>query len=209
MKLCAAMNQRTASGALSLIANDVALSRSIQPPHWVADSSHVAGRIAPAACASVTQGRGRGRKQVVYNPADAEVFLPRLLPVLDVASSSVADPEVRAVVAVAHKGLDDLHAAAISGANAQARPAAPPFVSAASRHCLGSRENRVGCALPHSLVDVISDVICSAASIFVAALICDAWCACSSPISVSFDCHRQLNAAAARKVWWGVMRRRQ
>lgn len=59
--------------------------------------------------------------QVVYNPADAEVFLPRLLPVLDIASNSVADPEVRSVVATAHKGLDDLHAAAISGANAQVR----------------------------------------------------------------------------------------
>lgn len=33
--------------------------------------------------------------QVVYNPEDAEVFLPRLLPVLDTASQSVSDPEVR------------------------------------------------------------------------------------------------------------------
>ena len=32
--------------------------------------------------------------QVVYNPEDAEVFLPRLLPVLDTASQSVSDPEV-------------------------------------------------------------------------------------------------------------------
>jgi hypothetical protein len=31
---------------------------------------------------------------VVYNPEDAEVFLPRLLPVLDTASQSVSDPEV-------------------------------------------------------------------------------------------------------------------
>lgn len=32
--------------------------------------------------------------QVVYEPEDAEVFLPRLLPVLDAASQSIADPEV-------------------------------------------------------------------------------------------------------------------
>ena len=31
---------------------------------------------------------------MVYNPEDAEVFLPRLLPVLDTASQSVSDPEV-------------------------------------------------------------------------------------------------------------------
>ena len=80
----------------------------------------------------------------MYNPADAEVFLPRLLPVLDAASSSVADPEVRAVVAVAHKGLDDLHAAAISGANAQARPAVPPSASAPPQHRPDSREDRGG-----------------------------------------------------------------
>lgn len=164
--------------------------------------SNAAGRSAPAACASVTQGRGRERAQVVYNPADAEVFLPRLLPVLDVASSSVADPEVRAVVAVAHKGLDDLHAAAISGANAQARPAAPPFASAASRRRLESREDGAGCALSHSLVGVISDMICSLTFILVAPLIGDAWCVSISPTS----CLRlppPTNAAAAQRVWRG------
>lgn len=58
--------------------------------------------------------------KVVYDPADAEVFLPRLLPVLDQASSGVSDPEVRAVVATAHTALDDLHAAALAGVHTKA-----------------------------------------------------------------------------------------
>ena len=57
--------------------------------------------------------------QVVYNPADATVFLPRLLPALEKATQTIPDPEARAVVEDAHKALlklgDDGAAAAAAG----------------------------------------------------------------------------------------------
>ena len=43
--------------------------------------------------------------QVVYNPADATVFLPRLLPALEKATQTIPDPEARSVVEDAHKAL--------------------------------------------------------------------------------------------------------
>ena len=46
--------------------------------------------------------------QVVYNPADATVFLPRLLPALEKATQTIPDPEARAVVEDAHKALQKL-----------------------------------------------------------------------------------------------------
>ena len=45
---------------------------------------------------------------MVYNPADATVFLPRLLPALEKATQTIPDPEARGVVEDAHKALQKL-----------------------------------------------------------------------------------------------------
>jgi len=45
---------------------------------------------------------------VVYNPADATVFLPRLLPALEKATQTIPDPEARGVVEDAHAALQKL-----------------------------------------------------------------------------------------------------
>ena len=47
---------------------------------------------------------------MVYNAADATVFLPRLLPAMEKASQTIPDPEARAVVEDAHKALEKLGA---------------------------------------------------------------------------------------------------
>lgn len=46
-----------------------------------------------------------GSTQLVDNPADAEVFLPRLLPGLERVSTEVSDPECRGVATAAHTTL--------------------------------------------------------------------------------------------------------
>ena len=43
--------------------------------------------------------------QLVDNPADAAVFLPRLLPGLERVSAEVSDPECRGVATTAHNTL--------------------------------------------------------------------------------------------------------
>ena len=48
--------------------------------------------------------------QVVYNPSDATVFLPRLLPALEKATQTIPDPEARAVVEEAHVAMIKLGA---------------------------------------------------------------------------------------------------
>ncbi len=45
---------------------------------------------------------------MVYNPADATVFLPRLLPALEKATQTIPDPEARGVVEDAHAALQKL-----------------------------------------------------------------------------------------------------
>jgi len=48
--------------------------------------------------------------QVVYNPNDATVFLPRLLPALEKATQTIPDPEARAIVEEAHEAMIKLGA---------------------------------------------------------------------------------------------------
>ena len=80
-----------------------------------------------------------GTAQVVYNPADATVFLPRLLPALEKATQTIPDPEARAVVEDAHKALqklgEDGAAAASAGvADKAVREVGPEVRSRQGRH---------------------------------------------------------------------------
>lgn len=76
----------------------------------------------------------------MYNPADAQVFLPRLLPGLEKASNEVPDPEVRLVVTKAlgtlirvAGGEETAHLAAEQAEASTSEPAVPagpePLVS--------------------------------------------------------------------------------
>ena len=53
---------------------------------------------------------------MVYNPNDATVFLPRLLPALEKATQTIPDPEARAIVEEAHQAMIKL------GADGEANP---------------------------------------------------------------------------------------